>query len=297
MAKLIHSRFFSESYGVCYRAKRESTLLDDKKTPFKALKNPIKGWVADPFLIEYEGTTYVFVENYGYLSHRGTIAYAKITENGPSRWKTVIREKYHMSYPYLVKYGDDVYMIPETSEIGELCVYKAVSFPNKWEKMKVLRDCEKIADTTFFEYQQKLYALTYDVADLQNPKWKLLDVNDSKNDRVLPNDDIDKKRPAGCFFKIGEQTYRPAQNCEKMYGEALVFYKCNAEGMDYSEELIQEVRPEDIFVDQRIKGIKGLHTYNFTENYEVIDIQYRRFTLVALFARLVDRVKKLFKRK
>ena len=41
-------------------------------------------------------------------------------------------EEFHLSYPYLFEFKDDLYMCPETGEKGEIRLYKCIDFPLKW---------------------------------------------------------------------------------------------------------------------------------------------------------------------
>ena len=46
-------------YRVAFRKKGKHALLTDAVTPFKAIRNNWRYWVADPFVFEYDGETYI----------------------------------------------------------------------------------------------------------------------------------------------------------------------------------------------------------------------------------------------
>jgi hypothetical protein len=80
-------------------------------------------------------------------------------------------------------------------------------------------------------------------------------------------------RPAGHLFRVGDKLIRPAQDCTESYGCALNFYEVTAVTEEQFEEtLICKIKPEELpsvldYVPQ------GIHTYNMTEEYEVIDLK------------------------
>jgi hypothetical protein len=45
----------------------------------------------------------------------------------------VLERSYHLSYPFIFRWGSDIFMIPETSDNRTVEVYRAVEFPGKWE--------------------------------------------------------------------------------------------------------------------------------------------------------------------
>ena len=49
-------------YKIAYRKKNTGSIIDDTQTPFVALKNSWRYWVADPFVISRMGKTYIFAD-------------------------------------------------------------------------------------------------------------------------------------------------------------------------------------------------------------------------------------------
>lgn len=82
-------------YRAAFRKKGGHALLDDEAVPFRAIKNNLRYWVADPFVFERDGETYIFAELFDYLRRRGVIGYSKLKANGSfSSWKEIIVEPY-----------------------------------------------------------------------------------------------------------------------------------------------------------------------------------------------------------
>jgi len=44
----------------------------------------------------------------------------------------VLRESFHLSYPYVFRADGEMYMIPETKRAGTVRLYRAKSFPHEW---------------------------------------------------------------------------------------------------------------------------------------------------------------------
>lgn len=283
---------FAESWNVAWRKKSSGSILYDKNTPFNIIKNDFRYWAADPFLLEFQNETYVFAELYDYIHCRGSLGYCKLDENGRSKWKQIILEDYHLSYPYIVEKDNEIYIIPESGANHSLYVYKAIQFPDIWKKIKVLRENVQYGDTTPFLWNNHPYALTYDVKDHKKYCLIVLDLEDAKNDTKLSCEDSEFRRPAGMFFVQDNQMIRPAQNCKNDYGEGLIFYRCGIdESGEYWEKEIQRIAPYELKYSRNIL-LDGMHTYNSSDMYEIIDIKTRRFNFLNFIFRIICKLRR-----
>ena len=101
--------------------------------PHERAKNPILTrrdvsdvsavFVADPFMLKVEDTWYLFFEVMDRDTVKGQIGLAT-SQNGLT-WtyqRIVLKEPFHLSYPYVFEFDGDYYMIPESyqSEINSL---------------------------------------------------------------------------------------------------------------------------------------------------------------------------------
>lgn len=279
---------FAESWNVAWRMKAKGTLLSDKETEFFVIPNSFFSWAADPFLFKYGEETYIFAELYDYISRRGTLGYCKLEVQGVTKWKKVVQESYHLSYPFIKQVGDEIYIIPESGAAKTLYAYRAVEFPDKWEKVQVIRENVLYGDTTPFMWNEHPFALTYDVEDKY--KLVLLDLENDCRDRLVGEDTLNIQRPAGAVFRVNGEIMRPAQNCTHTYGEGLVFYKIKFDGeQQYTETEVARIYPEDLNLSRKM--IKdGMHTYNATDSFEVIDIKTRRFNILNFICRLINKI-------
>ena len=127
---LHNTPLYAESWNVAFRRKPQGTILTDRKTPFVVIPNSLRYWAADPMVFTHEGRTYIFAELYDYTLYRGVIGVTEyLGDSRFSPWTPIIREDFHMSYPYVFRVGKDVYMIPETTRRNALLLYRAVEFP------------------------------------------------------------------------------------------------------------------------------------------------------------------------
>jgi hypothetical protein len=96
-------------------------------------------YVADPFMVKAGSCWYMFFEVMNAENHRGEIAYATSPDKLHWSYKgVVLREQFHLSYPYVFRHRGRYYMIPESRQAHEIRLYKATLFPIKWRLEKVL---------------------------------------------------------------------------------------------------------------------------------------------------------------
>jgi hypothetical protein len=281
-------------WSVAFRAKRGEffNIPDD----YLIVNDTRKGFCADPFLFDYNGDTYLFVEYFPYKLGRGVIAYTKYNpvKNCFGDFKEIIREKYHLSYPLVFEYKNEIYMMPEANESNSLYVYKAKRFPDRWEKHKILMDGIKLVDTTPFIYNDVFYAISKNNETPQAPMMLLkIDADSWKiSDIKVITDDVSMSRPGGNVFTIDEKYYMVTQDCKDDYGKALNILSFTIDDeMNLSYKSIKKINPEDIEV-KKIKQLSGIHTYNFNDKIEVVDFKYPEMGLYRLFWRFVWHFKK-----
>ncbi|KAG1663134.1 hypothetical protein FOA52_000656 [Chlamydomonas sp. UWO 241] len=112
------------------------------------------GFVADPFLWpskDKSNTIHMFYETKSLLINKGEIG-AAVSVDGGATFKhlgVVLGEPWHLSYPFVFEDEGHMYMVPEGSNSGVLTLYRAMDFPLKWVKEKVLIDAPLIDASPF----------------------------------------------------------------------------------------------------------------------------------------------------
>jgi len=117
-------------------------------------------FVADPFMVQENGTWYMFFEMFNADTDQGDIAYATSTDG--RNWtyqQVVLDEPFHMSYPYVFQWQDEWYMLPETNEANEVRLYKAEHFPTGWSYAGTLLN-GAFADSCIFYYDDTWWLFT-----------------------------------------------------------------------------------------------------------------------------------------
>lgn len=278
-----------EYWTVAYRLRTgEKTLAENQADPFTVIKNTWRYWFADPHLVVQDGRTWVFAEQYDRVLRRGVIGCCELTPSGPTPWSVVLKMPYHLSYPHLVSAGAEWYMIPESYVADEIAVYRAVDFPWKWEKVRALKQPFCAVDSTTFEAGGKNWMLTLRFLSGQE---QLI---------LFPMDETGICG-GGLCVAANDPHKRPAQDCTESYGCALNFYEVTeVNEAAYRETLLAKVKPSDLKTDLgRVPA--GIHTYNVTETYEVIDLKTYETDWLFYLTRPIwfvwRRVRKLWKRR
>lgn len=259
----------------------EKDMLQTDIKKFKRIIPPKDRFWADPDFIKINGKYYIFFEEYLYSEKKARISYFTLNENGDiSPPKKIISNKYHMSFPFIFKFEDNVYMIPETSENRTIELYQCVTFPDKWELVKVLMNNIIALDTNLFYYKRKWWLFT-NIEEVEgatkNDELFLFFADDFRTENWIPHpqnpiiSDVKRARPAGNIFRIKNNIYRPSQNCSKHYG-----YGCNINEIvklnekEYSEKIIEKILPN---WDRKYTGV---HTFNSKEDFTIIDVSVDR---------------------
>jgi hypothetical protein len=109
-----------------------------KPLEIKWIEPPSNRFYADPFLINKDDTAYIFFEDYSYKEEKGRISYIETRDFKTfSNVKPIIDTAFHLSYPFILEYEGKYYCIPEQYSTGEVALYEAVSFPDKWTKKQL----------------------------------------------------------------------------------------------------------------------------------------------------------------
>jgi hypothetical protein len=179
-------------------------------------------FVADPFLTKAGDTWYLFFEVYNNATKQGDLAVA--TSANTWTWdyeQVILDEPFHLSYPYVFKWKDDYYMIPESFEANSIRLYKADSFPTKWSFVKTLVDGGDYVDNSIVHFNDRwwLFSATTSndtlhlfLADDLQGRW----VEHPESPIVQGNKHI--ARPSGRLLVYGDQLYRYTMDVDPPVG-------------------------------------------------------------------------------
>lgn len=243
----------------------ESTPIKDlfsTKSFFKL--NPVT-YNADPFLFVNNDTLYLFYEEQIRLGGKGIIK--MISTQDLEKWSepiTVLSEKFHLSFPNVFQYENNIYMLPETGDDFSLKLYKPSTGLKKWSHHKTLLSGKKYVDSSIIFKDDVYYLFT---SLYENGDYKLMLYMSRTIDgeyEIHPCSPIaygkNNGRCGGSVFEFENKLYRPTQLCERYYGEGL---KIN-EITTLSESRFSENVLFDRIIPNKLKFYSiGGHHFNY----------------------------------
>ena len=232
-------------------------------------------------MINHDDLNYLFFENYSYRTGRGKISYGVLNNGKLVDVADALICGNHLSYPFLIKEGEDVFMIPECSENKRLEVWRAVHFPDQWELYATAFEGQCVGDATIFKDHEGIYWLflnksTDPFFDLCSELY-IYKIDGLKLNNIVPHEKnpvvIDSRyaRNAGNIYYDQNIPIRPSQyNTNSIYGHGLNISKItNLTLTDYSEQLITRVKPEFK------KGLMGVHHLVQFDSGFILDACFR----------------------
>ncbi|MBW4688347.1 MAG: hypothetical protein KME40_25465 [Komarekiella atlantica HA4396-MV6] len=229
------------------------SLLDLTST--ENIKNPVltakdvtdvtADFVADPFMVRHNDTWYMFFEVLNSLNNRGEIGLA--ISNDGFNWdyqQIVIKEPFHLSYPYVFKLQNEYYMIPESYEANSIRLYKAIDFPTKWTFVKTLIDGRDYVDSSVFNFHERWWMFT---SSSQSNILRLYYADDLMGHWIehpqspVIRNNLNIARPGGRVVVYDGQIFRYTQDDEHLYGNQVrAFEITHLTTTTYEEKEVRE---------------------------------------------------------
>jgi methionyl-tRNA formyltransferase len=240
---------------------------------------PDRSW-ADPFPLFRDGRWWLFFEEVRFAARRGHLRVLELDpERGAGPSRRVLDEPWHLSYPCVFEWDGEVWMVPESAERGQVCLYRADGFPDRWRREAVLLDGLRAVDATPFEAEGSWWMFAnvavpgslhaHDELCLWQAPSPLGPWRPHPQNPVVS--DARRARPAGRPFRWRGELIRPAQDCSRHYGRAVVLHRVLTLGESaYREEPIARLPPA------WAPGLEGFHTFNRVAGLTVVDGLARR---------------------
>jgi len=235
---------------------------------------------ADPFLWERDGKKVIFYEEQFLDTLRGRISCiilddaGQIAENFP-----VLERPYHLSYPFLFEYDEQLYMLPESKQSHRIELYRCLHFPDEWAFERVLMPNVDAVDSTLLAFEGKWWLFTTLLSE-SGSSWEELSLfyaDHPLSDVWTPHPqnpivrDVHNARSAGRIFTSEGQLIRPAQDCSVRYGYATNFNRIRT----LTENAYAETRIS-AFEPRFFSKYYATHTWNEVGTARVIDAQMWR---------------------
>ncbi|PKA56341.1 alpha-1,4-N-acetylglucosaminyltransferase EXTL3 [Apostasia shenzhenica] len=205
-------------------------------------------FVADPFLLIQDSIFYLFFVTKNPITLQGDIGVAASKDNGATwiHMGTALDEKWHLSYPYVFRFQDQMYMIPEGSKRGDVRIYRALDFPLKWKLEKIIMK-KPLIDPFIIDHGGFYWLFGSDFGDFSSQLNAELGIWYStsplgpwKPHKLNFLHKFDKRfgaRNAGRPFRYNGELYRPGQDCGRAYGQRVRIFKIKVLTPDKYEEV------------------------------------------------------------
>lgn len=228
------------------------------------LKNNYKTkWFADPFILDStDDTITLLVEEFDSNVKRGRIA--RIVANRKTQTiedcSIILDLPTHLSFPAIYNESGIIYVHPENSASGKSTMYRYDRKSDKLVEPIVVADLP-LVDAVIRKKNGKYTMYATSIPDAGGKHLIVLE-----SDKLTgPYKEIGIKmferreaRMAGAFIESKKGLIRPAQDCNRDYGEAVLFYKGDA--------VIYRQKPGSWMYE-------GLHTFNSNGSFYIVDLK------------------------
>ena len=240
-------------------------------------------------MLKVDGTWNMFFEVMNRQAGKGEIGLA-ISQNA-FQWsyqQIVLREPFHLSYPYVFEWENEYYMIPESYRAKSVSLYKAVDFPTQWSFVTTLLEGDDFVDPSIFYFEHRWWLFTdlhrspffagtlrlFHADNLEGP-W----VEHSQSPVLEGNPHI--ARPAGRVVAWDGRVIRYTQDCSPVYGSQVRAFEITdltttsyqeqaigpvpviqASGKDWNESGMHHVDPHSKDGGQWIACVDGFYWEN-----------------------------------
>ena len=268
--KLLYSKIAVGAYQIGFIEDNVySVVYNDKK--YKKVKwvdtMKYKGsWFADPFILNADNNTIeVLAEEYVHSTGLGRISLLSI-----NRKSLILNDVIplldldtHLSFPYIIRKGERIFIIPENNQSGGLHIYEYDAKSKSLINKKTLIN-KPLVDSQYIELNgiHYIWGLPYANDNFENTK--CVDIYRSINlwgpytlFQTIKSEKKEK-RGAGAIFELNGRLIRPTQCCEGGYGKGVIFWEIEFDESNYFvEKEIGKMRPH---LDSKYP--LQLHTYN-----------------------------------
>jgi hypothetical protein len=242
----------------------------------KRVINNKKSYYADPFVIQHQKRNICFVEEFDNKKKKGKISAIEIyNQSDYSKLGTVLEENFHLSYPYVFKVNDEIFMCPESSKSQDIRIYKCNEFPMKWSLHKIIMNDVSAVDSNII-YHNKLWWLftNLDTAGIgeHNSELHVFYANDFDSTDWKPHKmnpiifDSTKSRNAGAIIDNGDLFRVHQRHDFDQYGKSIGINQIIELSPDiYREINIKKVEPKFF------EGQTRTHTLSFQNGLLALD--------------------------
>ena len=280
-----------DQWFVAYRfaegAPAEVGVPDRSLREYRQLTPPRDRLWADPFPVYHGRRHYLFLEEMLYARNKGHISVVEFENDEARRPEMVLETGHHLSYPFVLEWRGEMFMIPESARAGDspaeqaqlsIPVFRAQDFPRGWVQETAMLENLEVFDPTLAEIDGRWW-LFCTRGELGASSWDELHLFHAPTPfgpwtphrRNPVKSDVRSARPAGRIFRRGGEWYRPAQDCSVRYGYGMSINRITRlTPTDYEEVVVEHIAPD------WTRNLIGTHTLNAAGRLSVVDGIRRR---------------------
>ncbi|MDR2408616.1 MAG: hypothetical protein LBE13_10975 [Bacteroidales bacterium] len=270
--KYLRGKYLHENWNIGFVSTGIKDVLNSDSWDISWLNHDYRDrFFADPFILEAnDKNIIVLAEEFYYPDYKGRIVKLTIGRESFFLMKNepVLDLETHLSFPAIFRHNNKIWIYPENSAAGKLVLYQFDVMNNKVIPASVL-SAEPLTDAVITELFGEPYLFT---TRLPDDSGFILSIYKSEqwngHFELLQTVEFGEKiaRNAGNIFELDGMILRPAQDCSKGYGKGLVLQIINQENGSF---LFIEYKR---FYPASKKYNSGLHTFNFSENHDIIAV-------------------------
>ena len=234
--------------------------------------HPRNIYLADPSGFLENGKLHILAEEYNYAAQKACVSEIRLPARaGALHPVRVIDSDRHLSYPYVIEHGGEVYCLPESYQSGSITLYRRDPSTGKFAAVKTLVENAKAVDPTLFFYNGYWW-LFYTTRQYSNSHLFISYATELEGEYKPHGSnpvkiDVRSARPAGTPFIHNDILFRPAQDCSVTYGGRVVINRVTKLTVrDFAEEVSSTVEP----LPGTAYG-KGLHTLSGVGDVTLVD--------------------------
>lgn len=231
--------------------------------------------MADPFGFTDGGREYILFEEYEPPYKIGRIAAIEYMGDGKyMRLPDPFTENTHMSYPFVIEYDSDIFLIRENIRASDIEMFR-LSDMKVCEKIAIVNDFTATDPSVVF-YRGKWWMFC---TRADNLECEILYIfhSESLTDGWKPHAgnpvkrDIGSSRSAGTPFIVDGIVYRPSQDCSREYGKRISVNRVEI----LNENEFHEKPCYYIDAKKAYRYRDGIHTLSKFGNRTLIDAKIR----------------------
>ncbi|MEZ9898977.1 hypothetical protein AB4379_16115 [Vibrio breoganii] len=222
---------------------------------------------ADPFVLFVNEERFICYEKLNYVNGNAKLECIDLNLNKYNIFDEVNSVTGHKSFPSIFYKDDQIYCIPETSDLNRLDLFKFDYQKFKFSYDKTLLKGEDYCDSVIFEKNGLMYLFTSTTTKPYVQQLFICETNDfcfQPHIESPISTSVHNGRNAGNVVEIDNAPYRVCQDCSSTYGGGVKFMKI----IEISKHKYSE-KSSNITINNF--HLTGVHTFNFTKGTICLD--------------------------